>query len=640
MSREHRNALVLALQSVIVCLSLLFSWFLRFDFSLPHPRLLFASMLALVCIRGVSLSVFQLTHAYWRYTGIGDLKDLIKSVVLGSGVFFVVIRLASNIRAFPYSIYILETILTFLLLSGLRVVCRLFLSRRTAFRLGTPVPVLIVGAGSAAALLLDALQRKNYKAVGLVDDDPAKQLIKLRGVSVLGTVDQLPFFAHLHGVKEILVATPSARGDQMLRITDYCVRSGKPFRSVPSLAALLDGTGTIAELREINLDDLLGREPVRLESAGVRRRLSGRVVMVTGAAGSIGSELCRQIIQCGPAKLICVDQSETPLFNLQQLLHASQSVQVIYSVADIVDSERMSELLVEHGVEAIFHAAAYKHVPMTESNPQEGLKNNVFGLLDLVEVAEECGVRDFLLISSDKAVNPSSLMGCTKRLGEMIVASRPSRRMRCSSVRFGNVLGSQGSVIPTFQEQIRTGKPITVTHPEMTRFFMTIPEAVSLTLQAFTVGNQGEILVLDMGNPIRILDLANALIRISGKRVEDVPIVFTGVRPGEKLFEELFYESEVKMPTALHKVIRAQSDLPHWPELERHLDELREAARFHRRNRADLIREKMKEIIPEYLWQPEGAEMPEVIPVLASRIAATLARHGSRVADFSLLPGA
>jgi FlaA1/EpsC-like NDP-sugar epimerase len=565
-------------------------------------------MALLVVIRWACLSRFKLTHNYWRYTGIGDLKDIVKAVSLGSTFFFITVRMVSNIRAFPYSIYILEGMLTFLLLSGLRVISRMVLAGRTAGRSGAPVPVLVVGAGAAAALLLEALQRKNYKVIGLVDDDPGKQCTKLGGVPVLGTVDMLPFFAHRNAVSEILIATPSASGDQMLRITDYCARSGKPFRAVPSLAALIDGSGTISELREIRLDDLLGREPVRLESDAVRAGICGRVIMVTGAAGSIGSELCKQIVRCDPSKLICVDQSETPLFNLQQNMDSGMMADIVYSVTDIADTERMSELIYEHKVQAIFHAAAYKHVPMTEANAYEGLRNNVFGLLDLVEVAEECGCEDFLLISSDKAVKPSSLMGCTKRLGEMIVGSRQSSRMRCVSVRFGNVLGSQGSVIPTFQEQIRSGNAITVTHPEMTRYFMTIPEAVSLTLQAFIVGEHGNILVLDMGSPVRILDLARTLIRISGKSIKDVPIIFTGMRPGEKLFEELFYDSEVRLPTALSKVMRAQSELPPWSVLERRLDELRVASRLHRARNQDAIRMKVKQVIPEYTWEPESAK--------------------------------
>lgn len=351
-------------------------------------------------------------------------------------------------------------------------------------------------------------------------------------------------------------------------------------------------------------------EPVPVEPLrDDERALGGRVVMVTGAAGSIGAELCRQIVRANPKRLICLDRAETPLFDLQRRGLGEDGlgedgVEVVYAVADIADATSMRHQLRKHGVETIFHAAAYKHVPMTEANPYAALKNNVFGLEDLVEAAESCGCKEFVLISSDKAVNPSSLMGCTKRIGEMILGSRPSR-MRCVSVRFGNVLGSQGSVVPLFQEQIREGKPITVTHPGMMRYFMTIPEAASLVLQALTVGEHGDILVLDMGEPVRIVDLAHALAhqmtRAMGKREDEARIVYTGVRPGEKLREELFYSDEIQLPTGIGKVSRAQGRLPRWTELTTQLRELRGIAQ---EQDGDAIRAKMKQIVPEYAWEP------------------------------------
>jgi len=468
-------------------------------------------------------------------------------------------------------------------------------------RVGARIPVLIVGAGSATAELLPLLDRKGYLAVGLVDDDPAKQRTNFRGVPVLGRIDQLPQLAHRHLVCEILISVPSATGAQMFRITDFCARAGVPFRTVPELADLIDGKVTISEFQEVNLETLLGREPVLLESDCVRAMLSGRVVMVTGAAGSIGSELCKQLVRFHLKKLVCVDQAETPLFNLQQQTLAGAEVENVCPVVDITDSERMRHQIQKHEVQVIFHAAAYKHVPLVEQNPYEGLKNNVFGLRDLVKVAEDCGCEDFVLISSDKAVKPSSLMGCTKRLGEMIVGSRRLSRMRCVSVRFGNVLGSQGSVIPIFQEQLRTRQSITVTHPAMTRYFMTIPEAVALVLQAFTVGEHGNILVLDMGKPVRILDIAKTLIRMSGKSESDVQIVYTGIRPGEKLHEELFYDSEVRLPTPFSKIMRAQGKLPSWQILTRSLEELQGVAYGYS---PDLIRAKIMQIIPEYQGKP------------------------------------
>jgi FlaA1/EpsC-like NDP-sugar epimerase len=596
------------MQSVAIGGAMVLAWLLRFDFTLPHRRLLFSSAALLLVIRLTAMYANKLNHGYWRYTGIGDLKDLVKAVFVGSAVFIALLR-GGGVASFPLSICVLEGMLAFLFLAGLRVGARLYFQWRGAKHLGTRTPVIIVGAGSATVLLLQGLKETNYVAVGLVDDDPGKRRTKLCGVPVFGRIDELPLLAHRVLASEILIAIPSATAVQMLRITNLCARAGLPFRTMPSLADLIAGNMRPSEFRQVNLDELLQREPVQLETNNVLARLGGREVMVTGAAGSIGSELCKQIIRFHPRKLICVDQAETPLFNLQQHILGGASGEIVFSVADITDTERMRRLLLEHHVRVIFHAAAYKHVPLTEENPYEGFKNNVFGLLNLVESAEACGCEDFLLISSDKAVKPSSLMGCTKRLGEMIVGSREPSRMRCVSVRFGNVLGSQGSVIPVFQEQIRTRRSITVTHPEMTRYFMTIPEAVSLVLQSFTVGEHGNILVLDMGEPLRIRDLAKTLIRMSGLREDEVNVVYSGIRPGEKLSEELFYDWEVQRATMVPKIMCAEAALPGWHELRRRLDEL--AGIVHSRS-GDLIRSKVKQMIPEYSWvQPVLGVFPE-----------------------------
>jgi FlaA1/EpsC-like NDP-sugar epimerase len=601
MIQTRRYWILFLIQSVTVSAAFLLSWLLLFDFARPRSGMFLLFVLALVAIRWAVMGIFKLTHGHWRHTSIGDLKDLMWSVSIGSFVFFVALRIVCKVTILPLSIYVIEGMITFLFLAGLRVCARMILQAKDAGSNEVRHPVLIIGAGSAAVQLLQSLKKTKFRAVGLLDDDASKRNLKLGGVPVLGPIDDLSLFASRFGVSKVLIAIPSAIGTEMSKIIDICMQSGLSFRAVPSLSDLVDGKVTISELRKVNLEDLLGRDAVQMESESVRAKLQGRVVMVTGAAGSIGSELCKQIVRYHPRKLICVDQAETPLFNLQQHTLSSARLEVVYSVTDITDSERMRQLLMEHDVRVIFHAAAYKHVPMTESNPYEGLQNNVFGLLELVETAEECGCEDFLLISTDKAVNPSSLMGCTKRMGEMIVGAHESSQMRCVSVRFGNVLGSQGSVIPLFQEQIRTRQCITVTDPQMTRYFMTIPEAVSLVLQAFTVGEHGNILVLDMGEPVRILDLAKTLIRISGKKESEVQIQFTGMRPGEKLHEELFYGSEVRLSTPLAKVIRAQGNMPRWQILSRRLQELQLLSY---RQDFELLRAKIKQIIPECQWEP------------------------------------
>jgi FlaA1/EpsC-like NDP-sugar epimerase len=458
--------------------------------------------------------------------------------------------------------------------------------------------VVLRGAGAGAALLLQELAHSGYTPYALVDDDPAKKGVKLRGVPVAGGVDDLGQIVRRYHPSELMIAIPSATRTEMRRITESCQGTGLRFRTIPGLADLLDGKVSVGQLREVNPEDLLGRQPVKLNLESVRHRISGRNVMVTGAAGSIGAELCNQLLRYGPSRLVCVDQAETPLFYLQ-LAHRQSQVETAYCVADITDHSRMRGLIEAHDVRVIFHAAAYKHVPLMEENLEEAVKNNVFGLLGLMEIADASGCEDFLLISSDKAVGPTSFMGCTKRIGELIVAARPASGMRSLCVRFGNVLGSQGSVIPLFQQQIKMNHRITVTHPEITRYFMTIPEAVSLVLEAFSIGGQGDILVLDMGEPVRILDLAKTLIRLSGIPQDQVRIVYTGLRPGEKLFEELFYKFEQRMSTSTERVLRAKSPVTSWTELQDQLKALRAECATSDPVR---IRLRVKEIVPQYQW--------------------------------------
>lgn len=599
MQFKRRWNMVFTLQAVLVCLSLVFAWLLRFDFRLPHLAILIAALPLLLVLRLAAMARFNLFHGYWRFTGVSDLRDIIQAVVLGSVAFAVCERWILRQEAFPISIYVLEALLTVAALSGVRLAAKVLVSGWRPFYRPNCKAVLVVGAGSAAAMLLSELPRNGYVAVGMVDDDPAKRGAKIHGTTVIGSAEDIPALVAEHEVNEIFIAIPSATGKQMRRITEFCQNTRVRFRTIPGLSDFIEERATIEQLRDVNLEDLLGRDPVRLDANQVRTRLQGKVVLVTGGAGSIGSELCRQIARFGPARLICLDQAETPLFYVQQQLGSSAQTPMSFLVADITDSERMRQIMLEYGVQTIFHAAAYKHVPLMEDNLTEALKNNVFGLMSLVETAEQCGCQDFLLISSDKAVNPTSFMGCTKRVGELFLAARRSFRMRCVSVRFGNVLGSQGSVVPLFQEQIRQHRRLTVTHPEMLRYFMTIPEAVSLVLQGFAIGHSGDILVLDMGEPVRILDLARALIRLSGLAENEIKIVFTGLRPGEKLVEELFYETEEQSPTPVSKVLRTNSRPQGIADLQPRLEQL---ALVMGNSDRDAIRRCMRDIVPEYDW--------------------------------------
>ncbi len=605
---------------LLVAFSVTVAWLLRFDFSFADWHILVSAMPLLIVLRLLAMARFNLFHGYWRYTGLSDAVDIQKAVGLSSLAFFVLERWVIGQKGFPLSVYVIEMTFTVGALIGVRVLSRAMAQHLERLNLtDRRKKVVVIGAGCAAAMLLRELPRSGYLPVALVDDDSQKSGIRIHGTPVVGTVKDLPEVVRHFGPEELMIAIPSATGEQMNRIFEACDQTQLRFRTIPGLGDLINGTVTVDQLRDVNFEDLLGREPVHLDVDSVRRRISGRVVMVTGAAGSIGSELCRQLLDFVPFKLICIDQAETPLFNLQNSLSGSlqkktshSRSEIAYRVADITDSTRMRGIFREYGVQVVFHTAAYKHVPLMEDNPQEALKNNVFGLLSLMDVADQSGCEDFLLISSDKAVHPTSFMGCTKRIGELLIAARPSQ-MRCLSVRFGNVLGSQGSVIPLFQEQIRRNRKITVTHPDITRYFMTIPEAVSLVLQAFSIGEKRDVLVLDMGKPVRIVDMAKTLIRLSGIPQDQVKIVFTGLRPGEKLFEDLFYSFEKRLSTNAHKVFRTQAQIASWSQLSADLTELRTESAT---GVADRIRSKVKEIVPEYQWSSKAGDIYVPAPLL------------------------
>jgi len=598
---HYRTWWVALFQALLIFTSLVLAWLLRFDFSLPNRMLLFSTAPVLIAVRLAAIGRFRLLHGWWRYTGVSDALDVLKATALGSAVFLFAMRFVLGVVAFPRTIYVLEGVLSMGLLAGVRLFSRI-LTESVYEAARSRRKVILIGAGGAAQTVIREIKRlkNSYEAVGCVDDDRSKLGIRIHGIPVIGTVDQLPDLLTAHPVDEVLIAVPSATGKQMQRFVRICEQTGVRFKTVPALRDIITGHGSIREFRDVHLEDLLGRDPVEIDLESVSKQIGGRVVLVTGAAGSIGSELCRQILKYGPAALVCLDQSETGIFYLQQeLSKLGIDGQTIFCVADIGDHERLYKTFAEHSPEVVFHAAAYKHVPVMERNVQEAVNNNVFGLLNLLEIAEGNGCESFVVISSDKAVNPTSIMGATKRVGELIIACRPTNGMRCVSVRFGNVLGSNGSVVPLLQEQLQTSQPLTITHSQIKRYFMTGHEAVSLVLQAFAIGNHRDTLVLDMGEPVRVLDLARTLIRLSGKSEREVGIRFTGLREGEKLTEELFYATEEVQPTQFEKIKRTQSPLDGWPKLQRHLIELRASMRV---DGAESVRFKMKEIVPEYSY--------------------------------------
>ena len=533
---------------------------------------------------------------YGAAAGISDAVDVLKATLTGSLAFLVIVRYGLGLKVFPLSICALEALITFTLLTGVRVLSRML--AETVRQDSTLKRLLLVGAGHAAQTIIRETQEvaTGYRVIGCVDDNPLKKGMRVLGVPVLGPVEALAKAVLRQRIDEVLIAIPSATQPQMRRLVAICNQASATFRTVPEMAELIAGRVTLQQAREVSLTDLLGRIPVDLDLESVREHIRDRVVMVTGAAGSIGSELCRQIETYKPKLLLCLDQNETGIFHLQhQLARDGSGEREVFCVADFCNPERMRKIFLTYGVEVVFHAAAYKHVPVMEANVEEAVSNNVFGLLGLLNVAQSSNCTAFVMISSDKAVKPTNVMGCTKRIGELILAAWPGKRMRSVSVRFGNVLGSSGSVIPLFQEQIRQNQPLTMTHPDMTRFFMTVSEAVSLVLQGFAIGRHGDILVLDMGEPVRIAELAKTLVRLSGKsRVE---FKYIGLRPGEKLFEELFYPDERVFPSACARIACTESVKLAWPALKRSLDELYVAVSLG--ERAAIVAQ-LQQIVPQF----------------------------------------
>jgi FlaA1/EpsC-like NDP-sugar epimerase len=604
MSIKQRAVAIVLLHALLVFISIVTSWLLRFEFHMPNISLLLSVVPILIVYRLAAMQRFGLLHGYWRYTGIHDVSEMAKAIGLGSAAFGVTTRYLFDVKNFPLSIYFLEALVTTVIVLGVRVAVRLFRQRTESNQRGgdrrRAQRVLIAGAGFAGQLLIRELKQSagRWEVVGCVDDDKNKVKSNIDGVPVLGTIEQLPALSAEHRAFELLIAIPSATAAQMQRIVQICDGVGVTYKTIPSLREFASRQPSVQQLREVNLEDLLGRDSIKLDPEPVRRTLTGTGVLITGAAGSIGSELVNQVLQYDPTVLVCVDQDETALFQLQQKVGTVvATTRVEFCLADIADSKRMLSVLLQHEVDTVFHAAAYKHVSLTERNVCAVLENNVFGLISMLDAAEESGCSSFVLISSDKAVNPTSFMGCTKRIGELIVAARPTAAMRHVTVRFGNVLGSQGSVVPLFQHQIRTKKQITVTHPDVTRYFMTIPEAVTLVLQAFAIGKHGDLLVLDMGQPLRIVDLAHTLMKLSGVRETEVKIEFTGLRPGEKLHEELFYDYEEQRTTPVGKITLARSRATNWTTLVGHLTVL---LKMSTKQMHSEIRGEVKRIIPEY----------------------------------------
>ena len=506
--------------------------------------------------------LFGVHRGAWRFTSTHDLWVAIKAVAVGTVVAAVMIFLLTKLVAVPRSVFPLHGLFLIGLLVGSRIAYRLFRDGQIKRKKGRRV--LIVGAGAAGDMLLKDIARNasiDYHIVGFIDDDKSKKGREIQGVRILDRSAAIPQLARLLQIDLILIAIPSASAEQMRAIVEYCEKANVRFRTLPKVQDILDGTASSADLRSVELDDLLGREPVDLDWDAMSQMVRGRRVLITGGAGSIGSELCRQVARLDPNAVVLVEQNEFSLYSLSlELEERFPQITFHRLLGDVCDRQSMRFIFNEYRPEIVFHAAAYKHVPMLQDQVRETIRNNTFGTIAVAEAAIDFGVEKMVLISTDKAVNPSSMMGVSKRLAEIVgQLSNDRSTTRFITVRFGNVLGSAGSVVPLFEHQIKNGGPVTVTDPQMTRYFMTISEACQLILQACAMGHGGEIFVLNMGEPVKIDYLARQMIRLAGKIPDDdIEIRYTGLRPGEKLSEELFHPDENLTATSYEKILLAQ----------------------------------------------------------------------------------
>ena len=590
---------------VAAVLAWMLAFALRFNFDIPPEFYASAwqSLLWVLPLFGALFFAFGLYRGLWRFASLSDLQHLVAAVLTGALLTTAAVVFL-GLGPIPRSVLALHPLLLALVMGGSRFAYRSWKEHRlygpTKMR---GQPVLVLGAGEAADSLLREMNRSGlWYTVALVDDNPSKVGRRLRGLPVFGPLARVGEVAENYGVKHVIMAMPGAKSSERRSAAEHAAEAGLTVMTMPSYDDLLAGRLSVSNIRRVELEDLLGRESVSLDDAGLHELLTGRVVMVSGAGGSIGSELCRQIAKFAPSRLVLFESSEFSLYRIDEELAQSFSGVVISAWAgDVRDTERVEEVLMAEKPAVIFHAAAYKHVPLMEhGNAWQAVRTNALGTLTLARAARAAGVDKFVLISTDKAVNPTNVMGASKRLAERLCrAQQATAGTRFVTVRFGNVLGSNGSVIPKFREQIARGGPVTVTHPDIVRYFMTIPEAAQLVLQAGWMGQGGEIFVLDMGEPVKIVDLARDMIRLSGFSEEDIHLEFTGLRPGEKLYEELLADDEATLPTP-HPKLRIARLVDDMSEAERHelLAWLMPSVRS-----ADSVKEGLKRFVPEYVIQ-------------------------------------
>ena len=601
-----RYFLLVSTQIALVLAAQYLAFLVRFDGAIPPPyvQLYERGLVWLLVTRGVIFLPFHLYGSFWRYTGIWDLRNIIAAVIVSSFVFTLISGVGLGLY-YPRSVLIIDSVFLICLLGGLRLALRMFVEWK---REEGQKRVLIYGAGDAGERIASDMQKRRLRAympIGFIDDDTQKTGMWIHGLPVFGVAKDLADIITREKPDEVLVAMPSEAPARIRAVVKTLEPFKIPIKTLPNLVDIIDGKVTIGLIRDLAIEDLLDRPPVQMDLTSVRHFVKGKRVLVTGAGGSIGTELCRQLARCEPDVLLMLDKAESALYDIDMELRGTvPTCPRITLLVDITNAGRLHDVFIRHTPQIVFHAAAYKHVPMMEMHPSEAVLNNIIGTRRLCELAAQRGVETFVQISTDKAVNPTNVMGATKRVGELFVqavAQCPEARNQTTfcAVRFGNVLGSNGSVVPLFLQQIHQGGPVTVTHPDITRYFMTIPEASQLVLKAAALAKGGEIFVLDMGEQIRVLEMARHLIRLSGfVPDEEIPITFTGLRPGEKLYEELVGADEAAKPSWETKINRVC--LQWQPNLEQLTADLRELEWLAEQGRTKAIVALLREIVPTF----------------------------------------
>lgn len=603
MSYSKRTPILVGIDIAIVLISVYASFIFHFEGHIPDEYwqlyLMFSSIMAIVST--LSMFYFRLYNRIWQYASTGELLSIVKAVLVSSLLSYFIANLVSPLHI-PLSVLVHTSNGTLLLLGGIRFMWRVFCDKYMAKPKKKGRKALIIGAGSCGTLFAKELKTNDNSDVlpfAFIDDDPYKQKLQVYGIPVIGGRHDIPKAVEKHDIDEIIIAMPSVSKAQISEIINICKATKGRLKIIPQLQDMMQGKTAVNQIRDVQVEDLLGRDPIKTDLEHIANYVEDKIVLVTGAGGSIGSELCRQIAPFKPRTLLLLGHGENSIYTIEmEMRRLAPELQLETIIADVQDRSRLEDVFRKFKPEVVFHAAAHKHVPLMELNPSEAIKNNVFGTKNVAECADMIGSERFVLISTDKAVNPTSIMGTTKRIAEMFIQSLDKHsKTKFVAVRFGNVLGSRGSVIPRFKEQIQRGGPVTVTHPEMVRYFMTIPEAVQLVIQAGAFAKGGEVFILDMGKPVRIVDLATDLIRLSGYEPNvDIQIEFTGMRTGEKLYEELLTNEEGMSSTKHDRIFIGKPLQINRSELEFEMRKLEQVLGHDKEE----IRAVLRHLVPTY----------------------------------------